>query len=240
VGAEVLLRWEHEGQMLSPESFIPIAEESSLIMEVDIWVCRETLNILKAWKERGMKQLLFSINVSARTFSNSDAMDEIINLILESGFSRHIDLEITEGVLIQNFSSALYTLDILNNYGISTSLDDFGTAYSSFSYLSKLPFTAIKIDRSFIMDLQMDNAKDERQKVLINAMITFSKQLGMKVIAEGIETVEQLDWLLEHDCDEGQGYYFSKPVKLEAFELFISMQHLHSKQVRLEGRTHQG
>ena len=238
VGAEVLLRWEYEGQMLSPESFIPIAEESSLIIEVDKWVCRETLKILKQWKERGMHELLFSINVSARTFSNSDAMDEIITLIVESGFSKHIDLEITEGVLIQNFSSALYTLDILTNYGISTSLDDFGTAYSSFSYLSKLPFTAIKIDRSFIMDLQMNNAKDERQKVLINAMITFSKQLGMKVIAEGIETVEQLEWLLAHECDEGQGYYFSKPIKLKAFELFINMQHLHSKQVRLEGRTH--
>jgi len=237
VGAEVLLRWEHEGQMLSPESFIPIAEESSLIIEVDKWVCRETINILQQWKERGMQQLLFSINVSARTFSNSDAMDEIIALIVESNFSKHIDLEITEGVLIQNFSSALYTLDILNNYGISTSLDDFGTAYSSFSYLSKLPFTAIKIDRSFIIDLQMNNAKDERQKVLINAMITFSKQLGMKVIAEGVETEEQLEWLLAHECDEGQGYFFSKPIKLQAFELFINMQHLHSKQIRLEGRS---
>ena len=233
IGAEILLRWEQDGQMLSPESFIPIAEESHLIIEVDKWVCEETINILKAWKARGMQQLLFSINISARTFSHTEAMDEIIKMIVQSGFAKHIDLEITESVLIQNFSTALYTLDTLSNYGISTSLDDFGTAYSSFSYLSKLPFNAIKIDRSFIMDLQMDEVKDERQKVLINAMITFSKQLGMKVIAEGVETEEQLEWLLHHQCDEGQGYYFSKPIKLEAFELFISMQNMHSEQVRL-------
>jgi len=233
IGAEVLLRWEQNGQMLSPESFIPIAEESHLIIEVDKWVCEETLKILKTWKERGMQQLLFSINISARTFSNMEAMDEIIKLIVQSGFEKHIDLEITEGVLIQNFSTALYTLDTLSNYGISTSLDDFGTAYSSFSYLSQLPFTAIKIDRSFIMDLQMDGVKDKRQKVLIDAMISFSKQLGMKVIAEGIETEDQLEWLLKHQCDEGQGYYFSKPIKLEAFELFLSMQRLQSQQVKL-------
>ena len=239
VGAEVLLRWENNSQMLSPESFIPIAEESNLIIEVDKWVCRETLEVLKTWQERGMQQLLFSINISARTFSDSDAMDEIIKLIVKSGFTRYIDLEITESVLIQNFSSALYTLDILHNYGISTSLDDFGTAYSSFSYLSKLPFTAIKIDRSFIMDLEMDTSKDERQKVLIDAMITFSKQLGMKVIAEGVETEEQLEWLLEHQCDEGQGYFFSRPIKLKAFELFINMQNLQSKQIRLEGTSNQ-
>ncbi len=237
VGAEVLLRWENNSKMLSPEAFIPIAEESVLIIEVDKWVCYETLKVLKKWKKRGMPQLLFSINISARTFSDPDAMDEIIKSIVKSGFSRYIDLEITESVLIQNFSSALYTLDILNNYGISTSLDDFGTAYSSFSYLSKLPFTAIKIDRSFIMDLQMDNVKDARQKVLINAMITFSKQLGMKVIAEGVETEAQLKWLLEHDCDEGQGYYFSKPIKLKAFELFIDMQQFQSKQIQLKGHS---
>ena len=235
VGAEVLLRWENNSQMLSPESFIPIAEESTLIIEVDKWVCRETLEVLKTWQQRGMCQLLFSINISARTFSDSSAMDEIIKMIVKSGFTRYIDLEITESVLIQNFSTALYTLEILHNYGISTSLDDFGTAYSSFSYLSKLPFTAIKIDRSFIMDLQMDSSKDERQKVLIDAMITFSKRLGMKVIAEGVESNEQLEWLLQHQCDEGQGYFFSRPIKLKAFELFINMQNLHSKQIRLSG-----
>ncbi len=225
-GAEVLIRWELDGEMLSPESFIPIAEESQLIIEVDRWVTQETIKIINSWKTHRSRELLFSINISARTFSNTMAMQEITTMITQSGLTKNIDLEITEGVLIQNFSSALYTLDILNNYGISSSLDDFGTAYSSFSYLSKLPFSAIKIDRSFIMDLQMGNEQDARQKVLIAAMISFSKQLGMKVIAEGIETEEQLEWLLEHDCDEGQGYYFSKPMRLEAFEHFINMQNL--------------
>ena len=224
IGAEVLLRWENNGQMLSPESFIPIAEESHLIIEVDIWVCQESIRILKSWQDQGIELLLFSINVSARTFSNNEAMDEIINLIVESGLTQHIDLEITEGVFIQNFASARYTLNLLNEHGISTSLDDFGTAYSSFSYLSQLPFNAIKIDRSFIMGLHGDNDRDKRQKVLINAMITFSKELGMKVIAEGVETEEQLRWLLIHNCDEAQGYFFSKPIKLEAFESYIQEQ----------------
>ena len=221
VGAELLLRWEHNGEMLSPESFIPIAEESHLIIEVDIWVCKEMLNILKSWREKEMPLITFSINISARTFSDTDAMDEIITLLVESDFAKHIDLEITESVLIQNYATALYTLNLLKGHGISTSLDDFGTAYSSFSYLSKLPFTSIKIDRSFIMDLEINEKKDVRQKILINAMITFSKQLGMKVIAEGVETQEQLEWLLLHHCDEGQGYFFSKPIQLPEFENYI-------------------
>jgi len=221
VGAEVLLRWENNGQMLSPESFIPIAEESHLIIDVDKWVCNETLNILERWKRQERPLILFSINISARTFSHTESMEEIIEMIVESGFASHIDLEITESVLIQNFSSALYLLKRLSSYGISTSLDDFGTAYSSFSYLSKLPFNAIKIDRSFVMDLHLENMQNERQKVLISAMISFSKQLGMKVIAEGVETREQLEWLMKFDCDEGQGYYFSKPVKLESFEEYL-------------------
>ena len=142
--------------------------------------------------------------------------------IIESGYSASIDLEITEGVLIHNYANALKTLEQLSNYQISTSLDDFGTGYSSFSYLSKLPFSAIKIDRSFIMDLH-DDYRDERQKVLIDAMISFSRRLGMRVIAEGIENEEQLQWLIAHGCDEGQGYHFSKPLRLEAFEAYITI-----------------
>ncbi len=223
VGAEVLLRWENNGQMLSPESFIPIAEESHLIIDVDKWVCSETLNILERWKHLDQLPMTLSINISARTFSHIESMEEIIEMIVESGFAHYIDLEITESVLIQNFSSALYLLKRLNSYGISASLDDFGTAYSSFSYLSKLPFNAIKIDRSFVMDLHLENLQNERQKVLISAMISFSKQLGMKVIAEGVETRKQLEWLIKSDCDEGQGYYFSKPVKLESFEKYVQL-----------------
>ncbi len=223
IGAEVLLRWENNGQMLSPESFIPIAEESHLIIDVDKWVCSETLNILERWKHFNQVPMTLSVNISARTFSHIESMEEIIEMIVESGFAHYIDLEITESVLIQNFSSALYLLKRLNSYGISASLDDFGTAYSSFSYLSKLPFNAIKIDRSFVMDLHLENLQNERQKVLISAMISFSKQLGMKVIAEGVETREQLEWLIKSDCDEGQGYYFSKPVKLESFEKYVQL-----------------
>ena len=221
LGAEILIRWEHEENLLSPEQFIPIAEESSLIIEVDQWVCQETLHIIKSWQSSPMQKLLFSINISARTFSNAQAMEQIMTQIVESGYAKQLDLEITETVLIHNYANALYTLEQLHNHGISTSLDDFGTGYSSFSYLSKLPFNTIKIDRSFTMDLQNNNHQDERQKVLVDAMISFSKRLGMRVIAEGIETEEQLQWLLEHNCDEGQGYYFSRPIDQTSFEHYM-------------------
>ncbi len=211
-GAEALIRWIREGELIPPSVFIPVAEETNLIKEIDLWVVHESIRLLKLLHEEEKSRISIAINLSGRTFSDGERLDRILDTIRESGMASFIEIEITEGILIENFAIAVQHIQKVKSLGVSLSLDDFGTGYSSFSYLSNLALDTIKIDQSFVRNLE-----HFKQQVLVESIIAFSKKLGMKVIAEGIETHEQYEWLREHACHYGQGYLVSKPVRFEEF-----------------------
>jgi diguanylate cyclase (GGDEF)-like protein/PAS domain S-box-containing protein len=212
-GAEALLRWNHEGKIVSPDVFIPIAEENNLIKEIDRWVVQEALQHLQSIQYFGHKNFKLALNLSGRTFSDRLFMEELLNIIHESGNASHIEIEITEGSLIENFTFASIIIEQIKSFDISLSLDDFGTGYSSFSYLSKLPIDTIKIDRSFIQSLHY-----EKDKILVESIISISQKLKLDIVAEGVETKEQLNWLRNEKCSTAQGYLFSKPIQLSAMQ----------------------
>lgn len=212
IGAEALLRWNDAGRYISPDEFLPVAEESDQIKDIDLWVCREGVRIAEAWHAAGHGDLRLSLNISGRTFSNIKAMQEYVAIVARSSVAASIDIEITENALVGNLTIASKIIDQIKRHGLTVTLDDFGTGYSSFAYLSRLPFDAMKIDRSFIKGM-----KYEKQRILVDAMLSFSNRLGMQVIAEGIEEPEQLDWLIRHRCDVGQGYHFSRPMPSDDF-----------------------
>ena len=217
-GAEALLRWKVDEHYVRPDKFIGIAEESEIIVDIDLWVLQEALEVLKDWQEGRLSKIRLSINLSAKTFSKPEAMKKYIALLAASEVAESLDIEITESVLMGNLSEAITTLHLFNRYGVTTSLDDFGVGYSSFSYLSQMPFNTIKIDRSFVIGLNNLEEHDTKQQILIDAIISFSTKLGMNIVAEGIENEVQLAWLLEHGCAQGQGYFFSRPLPRGGFE----------------------
>ncbi|PUE64926.1 hypothetical protein B0175_10670 [Arcobacter lacus] len=209
--AEALLRWNNNGENISPSIFIPIAEESNLIKEIDEWVVNKSLDYLKDLHSCGHPTFIIALNISAKTLSDKKFLDSILKSILHSGLINFIEIEITEGIFIENLDRTSKIIEKMKSQGISIALDDFGTGYSSFSYLHKLSLNKLKIDKSFISNLN----NDLKQQVLVDSMISFSKKLGIQVIAEGIETSEQYEWLKKHNCDYGQGYLFSKAVPLD-------------------------
>jgi diguanylate cyclase (GGDEF)-like protein/PAS domain S-box-containing protein len=208
-GAEALLRWNHEGKVISPDVFIPIAEENNLIKDIDRWVVQEALQHLQSIQYFGHKDFKLALNLSGRSFSDRSFMEELLNIIHDSGNSVNIEIEITEGSLIENFTFASIIIEQIKSFGISLSLDDFGTGYSSFSYLSKLPIDTIKIDRTFVQSLH-----HEKDKILVESIISISQKLKLDIVAEGVETKEQLHWLQNEKCSTAQGYLFSKPIQL--------------------------
>lgn len=216
MGAELLVRWVHNGELIMPDDFIPIAEETNLILSIDQWVARESIRILEQLHEAGYDQLTLAFNLSGRSFSDEKAMDQILNLLYESRKAEYFEIEVTEGVFISSMHLATKLIKKIQSLGISVSLDDFGTGYSSFSYLSQIPFDTIKIDRSFVSKIDL-----MKQRVLTEAIISFSNVLNMKIIAEGIENEEQLTWLQEQHCQYGQGYLFSKPIPFNKFKQLL-------------------
>ncbi len=216
VGAEMLVRWSRDGKLVMPDDFIPIAEQSNLIQSLDLWVTKQTIKIVEEFHKSGFENLSLAFNISGRSFKDEKTMDLILNKIKESKKENFLEIEITEGVLVQNYALASEMIKKIKSLGISVSLDDFGTGYSSFSYLSKMSFDVIKIDRSFISTMNIP-----KQKVLVESMIWFSDRLGMKVVAEGVETQEELTWLEDKECAYAQGYYFSKPVKQSDFKKLL-------------------
>lgn len=215
--AEVLLRWFKDGEMIPPDKFIKIAEETNLIKKIDKWVIKKSVEKIKEIHSFGYTDFCLAINLSGHTFSEPRCMEEILNIIEQSHTEKYIELEITEGALIENIDIATEHLEKIKSLGISVSLDDFGTGYSSFSYLSQMSVDALKIDRSFIMTLE-----NEKQEVIVKAILSFSNLLGMKVIAEGVETQIQADWLKAHGCDYGQGYFYSKPIPFKEFIKYLA------------------
>ncbi|MDX1808995.1 MAG: EAL domain-containing protein [Sulfurospirillaceae bacterium] len=218
IGAEALLRWNHpEFGKIPPDEFIPIAEESGIILSIGEWVLREATKSAKQWIDDGMEPIIISVNLSAVQFRSTTLTSNIIDILNEVELPiEYLELELTESVAMQNPQRAINIINELHTNGIKLSIDDFGTGYSSLSYLKRFSIYKLKIDQSFVRDITID----PEDKAIVNAIISLAKSLGLKTIAEGVETIDQLDYLTEQGCDEIQGYFFSRPLPKDEFELF--------------------
>lgn len=217
VGAEALIRWMHpEKGLIPPNDFIHIAEYSGLIKQIGEWVIEEACRQVQEWKNKGLPDIIVSVNVSSIQFQDKDLKKQVeINLKKSRISPQQIELELAETIIMKDSETAMHILNALKAMDILISIDDFGTGYSSLSYLKRFPIDTIKIDRSFISSLEKSNTEDTS---IVRTIINLGKNLGLKVIAEGVETKEQLELLAKWGCDEYQGYYFSKPVNALEFE----------------------
>ncbi len=212
---ESLLRWQRPEQgLVSPADFIPLAEETGLIVPIGEWVLRTACAQNKAWQDAGLAPLRVAVNLSARQFQQKNLIQTVRAALRDSGLEpRYLDIEITESMVMKNATAAVKTLNELDAMGIALSIDDFGTGYSSLSYLKRFPIDCLKIDKSFVNDVTT-NPDDA---AIASAIITMARSLGMKVVAEGVETEGQLQFLRARGCDALQGYYFSRPLPADAF-----------------------
>jgi len=212
-GVEALLRWMHpERGLVPPLQFVPIAEECGLITSIGQWVLLEACRQARAWRDLGLRAVPLAVNVSAVEFLAKNFLSGVRAILIATGIEPHnLELELTESVLMLDAESTVDTLHALKAIGVRLAVDDFGTGYSSFTYLRRFPLDALKIDRSFVHDITVD----QNDAAIVSAMIGIGKSLKQRVIAEGVETREQLNFLQTHGCGEGQGYYFSRPVVAE-------------------------
>jgi diguanylate cyclase (GGDEF)-like protein/PAS domain S-box-containing protein len=219
VGVEALLRWRHpERGLLEAAEFIALAEESRLILPLGEWVLREACAQVRAWHERGYRELRMAVNVSARQFQQRDFVDMVEGSLAETGLPPGmLDLEITESTAMQNVELAAATLRTLRDRGLRLSIDDFGTGYSSLAHLRRFPLSAVKVDRSFVRDL----ATDSSDAAIVAAVIALARSLNLGVIAEGVENEEQLAFLRAHSCEEGQGFLMARPLSAEGFTAWL-------------------
>lgn len=212
---EALVRWQDEesNQYISPSVFIPIAESSGLIHVLGEWVLLEACLQAKRWQEMGLSELVMAVNISVEQFSQANFVDKVAKILERTQISaEHLELELTESIFVENIEQALITLQALKDLGVRLAIDDFGTGYSSLSYLSWLPIDSLKIDRSFVGNI----TTDLRAAAIVTSVITLAQRMGLRVIAEGVETEGQLLYLAQHGCHEIQGYYFSRPLAQEA------------------------
>ncbi len=209
-GVEALLRWNHPDLgTVSPVQFIPLAEETGLIVPIGRWVLKEACAQNMAWQRRGLRPVTMAVNLSPRQFADAHLLQDVDEALVASGMSPVLlQLEVTESMVMRNVSRAIKVLDAIQSRGIRLAIDDFGTGYSSMSLMKQFPIDTIKIDRSFVRDLPIDS----EDQAIAQAIISMGKALGMTVIAEGVETVEQETFLRNHACDEMQGFLFSKPL----------------------------
>lgn len=219
IGAEALIRWKDpEKGMISPAVFIPLAEETGYIAAITDWVLQEACKQNSEWQKQGYKPIRIAINISPKQFSQEDVAKRIFNQIICSDLApKYVELEITEGALVEDVQKGTEILNELKKWGIHISIDDFGTGYSSLSYLKKIPLDTLKIDQSFVRDLMVDSD----DAAIVSAIIAMAKSLRLNVIAEGVETAEQLNYLTENGCNEVQGYFTGKPVPAEEFIQFM-------------------
>jgi diguanylate cyclase (GGDEF)-like protein/PAS domain S-box-containing protein len=219
-GAEALIRWTHPEQgVISPARFIPIAEDSDLILPIGDWVLRSACRQGKVWRDAGLRHIVISVNVSVRQFRQKGFADRVIAVVRETGIDPScLQLELTESLLMTHVEELLEVLDRLKAVGIGLAVDDFGTGYSSLNYLKRLPVDKLKIDQSFVHDIP----HDQNNMAIAKAIIALARSMGLAVIAEGVETKEQLEFLRASGCDEIQGYYFSKPVDADVFARMLA------------------
>jgi len=218
-GAEALIRWNHPTRgIVSPAQFIPIAEESGLIRPIGDWVLREACQQARSWVDAGLPLISMAVNVSATELRDETYVQRLYATLSRTGIDpRSLELELTESVLMKHAHSAAIILQALRRSGVQVALDDFGTGYSSLSYLRDFPIDSLKIDQSFVSEVV--SAGDDTS--IVTAVISMARSLDLRVVAEGVETQEQLQFLQAQECDEGQGYYFSRPVPAEEFAALL-------------------
>ncbi|WP_338462257.1 sensor domain-containing protein [Brevibacillus borstelensis] len=217
-GMEALVRWIHpELGVIPPNRFIPIAEETGMIIELGEWILRRACQQNKRWQEEGFPPLKVSVNLSARQLHQKNLVEVIEAILQETGLDpQWLELEITESVLVK-LEEAITILHAIRESGVQISIDDFGTGYNSFSYIKHLPIDTIKIDASFIQDIH----QNQESQAIVKAIVTIAESLNLNVIAEGVELLDQVAALSENGCDQGQGYLFSKPLPTRDFEHYL-------------------
>ncbi|MGE4284222.1 MAG: putative bifunctional diguanylate cyclase/phosphodiesterase [Clostridia bacterium] len=222
VGAEALIRWNQPTKgMISPMRFIPIAEETGLIVPISEWVLRTVCRQNRKWQEAGLSPICIAVNLSARQFQQPGLVEMITQMLKEIGMEQEwLGLEITETIAMQDLDYAIGILNKLQQLGIHISLDDFGTGYSSLNYLKRLPINTVKIDKAFVKDITINVS----EQAIAGGLISMAHNMGLDVVAEGVETEEQLEFLQKENCDKVQGFLFSKPIPPEEFEQLLRQQ----------------
>lgn len=219
IGAEALVRWQHPQQgLIPPDRFIPVAEETGLIIPIGRWVLAEASRQNKAWQAAGLPTLCVSVNLSPIQFRRADLVREVADILAETGLlPEYLELEVTESFVMHDAERINATMRQLKQLGVAIAVDDFGTGYSSLSYLKRFPVDRLKVDRSFVRDIH----QDPDDAAIVRAIITLGHALGLKVVAEGVETPEHQAFLRQHGCDEGQGYLYSRPVTAVELEAML-------------------
>ncbi|HET7846604.1 MAG TPA: bifunctional diguanylate cyclase/phosphodiesterase, partial [Acidimicrobiia bacterium] len=219
-GAEALIRWTHPNRgVVPPTQFIPVAEDCGLIRPIGEWVLREACLQARVWVEDGLPIPTMAVNVSAMELRDVNYLDVLFSVLRETGMDpNRLELELTESVLMRHAESAAIILQTLREQGVQVAIDDFGTGFSSLSYLRKFPIDALKIDQSFVS--RVTEAGDDTS--IVTAVISMAQSLRLRVVAEGVETLGQLEFLQAHACDEAQGFYFSRPLPAPEFGALLS------------------
>jgi len=232
-GAEALIRWQHPQRgLMAPDEFIHIAEESGLILPIGEWVIRTACAQLRTWQQAGLPLQRVSVNVAARQFQQPTFIGTVARAVEDFGIGRGmLDLEITETSLMSNEDDSVERLGGLRTLGVSLSIDDFGTGFSSLTYLKRFPVEALKIDQSFVQDIP----ENPHNAAIVRAIMALAHSLNLNVIAEGVETRRQWQFLLDHDCREMQGYLISRPLAVDAFEKFVRQLPLPGRPGRIYG-----
>jgi EAL domain-containing protein (putative c-di-GMP-specific phosphodiesterase class I) len=221
IGAEALLRWIHPTRgLVSPLQFIPIAEESSLILDIGCWVLEAACRQLSVWaKNEQTREFQLAVNISAKQFKQEDFVEKVANVLHTYDVKAScLKMELTESVVLNDVTDVVAKMHALKALGVKLSMDDFGTGYSSLSYLKQLPLDQIKIDQSFVRDI----TTNPNDAVMVTTIIDLAQNFRLNVIAEGVETGEQFDFLKKNGCMAYQGYFFSKPVPIEQFEPLLN------------------
>jgi len=219
IGAEALIRWQHPDLgMVSPAEFIAVAENTGQIAKIGEWVLRNAARQMKTWLDAGLPIPVIAVNISAIQFRDSKFPVLVTSILDEENLPhRYLELELTEAAAMDNPEAAVTMMDKLDSLGIRMSIDDFGTGYSSLSYLKRFKVCKLKIDRSFVHDI----TEDAEDKAIVAAIINMATSLGVRTIAEGVETAGQLAFLRLQGCNEVQGYYFSRPMPADKFETYV-------------------
>jgi EAL domain-containing protein (putative c-di-GMP-specific phosphodiesterase class I) len=220
-GMEALIRWQSPQGLIAPANFIPLAEESGLILEIGRWVLLAACTQARKWQREGLPTLRLAVNLSPLQLRQENLLSSITEILRESGLAaQHLELEITENTVMDRSRDTITTLTRLEHLGVRIAIDDFGTGYSSLAYLKQFPVHSLKIDRSFVRDITTDSD----DAAIVSAMIAMAKSLGLGLIAEGVETREQLEFLRAAGCHAYQGYYFSVPLPAAAFAELVRRQ----------------
>ena len=218
-GAEALVRWEHNGKMIPPSEFVPLFEKNKFILKLDVYVFEQVCNDMKKWKEKYSKEPIISVNVSRDHFLDEHFLEKYMIIASKFGIDTNkIDLEITESATVEAGIDIIEIMNKMKKLGFLISIDDFGTGYSSLSTLQDMPADILKIDKSFVDRI------GKNEKNMVDYILTIAKELKLTTIAEGVETKEQKDYLLEKGCDIIQGYYYAKPMPEEEFEEYMKKE----------------